>query len=121
MQDAGHADPCVEALGIGSEGHHRFCRCLKQKAVDRSFVPIGDAGDLCWHGEDNVEVFYGQQVFGPRRHPVTGSRALTFGAMPVLARVIGDVLMTAFRASGHMPAERVRSAGFNCGHHFELA
>lgn len=121
MQDAGDPDPCAEALGICGEDHHRFWRCFKQMAVDRSFVPIGDAGYLSWHGEDNVEVFHGQQIFGTRSHPITSRRALALRAMPVFTRVIGDVLMAAFCAGGHMPAKRFSSAGFNCRHHFQLA
>ncbi len=40
--------------------------------------------------------------------------------MPVLARVVSDMLVIAFGARGHMPAERLGSAGLNGGHHFEL-
>lgn len=40
--------------------------------------------------------------------------------MPVLAGIIGDVLMVALSASGHMPAERLGPASFYRRHHFEL-
>jgi hypothetical protein len=41
--------------------------------------------------------------------------------VPVLAGIIGDVLVSAFGASRHMPTERLGSAGFYRRHHFELA
>jgi hypothetical protein len=33
--------------------------------------------------------------------------------VPVLARVVGNVMVVTFGASCHMPAERLGSAGFN--------
>ena len=68
-----------------------------------------------------MEVFHGQADLRPRRHPVALPRSLTFGTMPILAGVVGDVLMAALGAGRHMPAERLGSAGLNGGHHFELA
>ena len=121
VQNAGHADLRAEALGIGGDGRHRLGRCLEQQAIDGALVPICDTGDLGRQGEDQVEVFHGQQIFGSRRHPVARRRSLTFGTVPVLARVVGDVLVIAFGAGRHMPAERLGSAGLNGGHHFELA
>lgn len=41
--------------------------------------------------------------------------------MPVLARVIGDVVVIAFGAGSYMPTERFGSAGFNRRYHLELA
>ena len=47
--------------------------------------------------------------------------SLTLGAVPVLARVVGDVLVIALGAGGHMPAERLGPASLDSRHHLELA
>jgi hypothetical protein len=113
MEHASHADSRAKTLGIDCDCHDRFGRCFEQQAVHRPLVPIGDAGDLGWQGEDHVEVSHGQQIVGAGRHPVPRGWPLAFRAMPVLARVIGNVLMVAFGASRHMSPERLGPAGLN--------
>ena len=58
-----------------------------------------------------MEILNGQQVFGPCRHPVARSRSLTLRAMPVLAAIVGDMLVIALGAGCHMPTERLGPAG----------
>lgn len=41
--------------------------------------------------------------------------------MSIFAGIIGDVVVIAFGARGHMPAKRLCSAVLNRRHHFELA
>lgn len=65
-----------------SEG---VCRSAEQEAIDRLLVPVGDAGDPGWQGEDDVEIFHWQKIFGLRRHPVSRRGSLAFGAVTVLA------------------------------------
>ena len=77
------------------------------------------AANLGWQCEDQMEILYGQQVFGPRRHPVARCRPLAFGTVPVLAAVICDVAVPTFGAGRHMPAERLGSAGLNGRHDLE--
>lgn len=121
VEHAGHADLRPETLGVGRDVHHGLRRCAEQQAVDRPWVPKRDAGDLCGHCEDDVEVLDRQQIFGPRLHPVACGRALAFGAVPVLARVIGDVMVAAFGTPRHMPAEHLGPAGLYSRHQLELA
>ena len=120
VQHAGHADPGAHALGIGRDGHHRFRRRLEQQPVDRPLVPVGDLRDLGRQGEDDVEILHRQQVLGARRHPVARRRSLTLRAVPVLAGVVGDVMVAALGAARHMPAERLGPAGLDRRHHLEL-
>ncbi len=110
VQDNGHADLRAQALGIGRDGHDRFSRGAEQEAIDRLLVPVCNAGDLGWQGEDDVEIHYRQKIFGPRRHPVARRRTLAFGAVPVLATVVRNVLVAARDASRYMPAERLSPA-----------
>ena len=72
-------------------------------------------------GEDDVEVFHGQQILGTRLHPVARRRSLALRAVPVFAGIIGDVLVATFGAARHMPAERFGPAGLNRRHYFLLA
>ena len=72
-------------------------------------------------GEDQVKVATGKYFSLAIVKPLFFNQGLTLGAMPVFARVIGDVLVVAFGARGHMPAECLGSAGFYRRHHLELA
>jgi hypothetical protein len=120
VQHAGHTNPRAHAFGIGRDSRHRFGGCLEQQAIDRFLVQIGDPGDLGWHREDHVEIFHRQQILGAGLHPVPRRQTLAFGAVPVLAGVVGDVMVTAFGTASHVPAERLGSAGLNGRHHLEL-
>ena len=60
-----------------------------------------------------MEILDWKQILSPRGYPITGGRALTLRAMPVLAGIVGDVVVAAFGATGHMPAERLGPAGFD--------
>ena len=113
VQNAGHASVGTKAFGIGSDGRHRLSRRFEQQSIDRPLVPKGDPRDLRWQREDHVEILDRQQVLCAGRHPVARRRCLTLRAMPVLAAVVGNVLMVALGTGGHMPAECLRSAGFN--------
>ena len=121
MQHTGYANTRTHALGIGSDGHNRLRRSPEQQAVDRPLVPKSDPRDLGWQGEDDVKILDWQQVFGTGCHPVARGWSLTLGAVPVLAAIIGNVLMVALCAGRYMPAERVCSAGLDGRHHLELA
>jgi len=113
VQHACHAHPRAHAPGVGRDGYYRFRGRLEQQPVDRLLVPIGDLRDLGRQGEDDMEIFHRQQVLGARFHPVARRRPLTLGAMPVFAGIVADVVVATFGAPGHMPAERLGSAGFD--------
>ena len=83
-------------------------------------MPIGDLRDLGGQREDDVEILHRQQVLGAGLHPVTRGGSLTLWAVSVLAGIISDVMVAAFGATGHMPAERFGSAGLNRRHHLQL-
>lgn len=112
VQDAGQPHLRTHAFGVGGSGHDRFRRRFEQQRVDRPLVPIGDLRDLGGQREHDVEIFHGKQVLGAGLNPVSRRRPLTLRAMAVLATVVGDVMVAALGATGHMPAERVGPAGF---------
>ncbi len=115
VQHAGHTDLGTKVFWICGNGHHRCRRCLEEQPAHRILVLMRDLRDLGGQREDHVEILYGQQILGARRHPVArrGSLARRAGgalsarrAVPpsrqiwlcqiacrsmVAARVIGDV------------------------------
>ncbi len=120
VQHAGHADARAKVAGIGGDRGQRLRRCPKQQVVDGLLVPIGDLRDRRGDGEDNMEILDRQQVFGTGGHPIPRRGSLALRAVPVLAGIIGDVLVAALGTGGHMPAERLGSAGFDRRHDLEL-
>ena len=88
VQDGDQADPGAQALG--GERHERLGGRAHEQAVDRLLVLEGDLGRRRRQGEDDVEVGNRQQLGLPRREPLRARRALTFPAMAISARVVGD-------------------------------
>ena len=120
MQHRCHADPGTEMLRIGGNGQKRLCGRLEQQTIDRRLVLIGDVRDLGRQGEDHMEVLDRQQVLDARLHPVPRRGPLALRAMPVAARVVGDVLVAALGAGRNMAAERGGPAGLDRRHHLQL-
>ncbi len=100
--DARNSMPQMALFAIGLE-----------PVATRWLTPEGDLSDPGWQGEDHMEKLDGQKVLGTRRHPVARRRLLTLWAMPVLAGIVGDVMVAAFGAARYMPAERLGPAGFD--------
>ena len=67
-----------------------------------------------------LKTCFWRDVSRPLVIPTRAPRRLGSAVIPVLAAVVRGALMVALAARGHMPAERLCSAGFNCRHHFEL-
>ena len=70
--------------------------------------------------EDHVEIGHGEEVFGSFREPLLTGVGLALWAVPISARVIGDGLVTASRASVQMAAESLRAAVPDSPQHFQL-
>lgn len=51
---------------VSSDCRSRLRRRFENQAIDGLLFPVCDPRDLCWQGEDNVEVLNGHQVFGAR-------------------------------------------------------
>ena len=120
VQHRCHADPGAKMLRIGGDGQQRLGRCLEQQTIDRRLVLIRDIRDRRRQREDHMEVLDRQQVLDARLHPFPRRGPLALRAMPVAARVVGDVLVTALGAGRHMAAERGGPASLDRGHHLQL-
>ena len=72
--------------------------------------------------EHDVEVGHLQQLGLARLEPLARLAALTLGAVPIAAAVVGDGRVPARRVltTRDMPAEVCRAAGLDRAHHLEL-
>ena len=121
MQDQGDADPRTEvlrirgdgALGLGGEG--------EQKTVNHLLVGVGDGADRGGQGEHQVVIIHREQVRLTRLEPAQRGARLALRAMPVAARVVGDLGLGAGFAAQHVAAERGTAALLNGRHDLELA
>jgi hypothetical protein len=73
-----------------------------------------------WEREDHVKISYWEEVFGTFREPLLTSVGLTFWAVPISTRVIGDDLVAVRRASVQMATESLRTAVPDGPQHFQL-
>ncbi len=121
VEHGGEADAGAEVLGVGGDGDQGLGGGLEQDVVDHRLVVIGDVGDLGRDGEHDVEVGHGQKLGLACREPRPGRRALALGAMPVAARVVGDVGVGTLLAAHDVAAERRGAAALDGRHHLELA
>ena len=121
MEHRGEADLDAQTLGIGCDCQHRLRGCFEQEIVDDGLVLVADGGDPRRQREHDVEVRNGQQLGLALLHPRERLRALTLGAMPVAATVIGDRRVRTVLTAHDMPAESRRAAALDRRHHLQLA
>ena len=102
-----------QTLGIGGDCQHRLRGSFEQEIVDDGLVLVADGGDPRRQREHDVEVGNGQQLGLALLHPRERLRALTLGAMPVAATVIGDRRVRTVLTAHDMPAESRRAAALD--------
>lgn len=90
VQHRDETDPGTEMFGVGGNDAQRLGGCPEQDVVDDFLVLEGYGCDLGWQREDHVEIRHRQKVACPSLKPVARDRALTLGAMPVAAGIIGN-------------------------------
>ena len=120
MQHRGDADAGAEVPWVGGDGERGLGTRPHQQVVESPLVLIGDVGDRRRQGEDQVEVADRQQFGLAGGEPSLCRAGLAFGAMPIAARVVGDVLVRTVLAARHMPAERRGAAALDGRHHLQL-
>lgn len=120
MENRRDPNSCAQMLWIGSDLDHRVSTRPHQQIVERAFVLMGDICDWLGQSEDKMEVSHRQQLCFACRQPCFCGTRLTFGAMTIAARVVGDVLVCAVGAACDMPTKRRRAAAFDSVHHLEL-
>ena len=120
MQHGGEADARAQVSGVCGDGEQGLGGGLEHDGIDRRLILIGHITDLSGQGEHHMIVFHRQQLSLTRRQPVFGCRTLTLGAVPVAARVVGDVHMITVLARRHMTAELSGAAVLYGRHDLQL-
>ena len=113
MQHRDEADARAEMLGIGGDGERGLGGGLEQQIVDHGLVLVGEVAQRGRQGIHDMEVWHRQQLGLARGQPLPRGGALTFGAMAVAARIIGDEGMRAVLAARDMAAKRRRAAALD--------
>lgn len=84
MEHGGDADVRAKMLRIGGDRQHRLGCGLEQKVVDLRFVMEGNAGDLGWQCEDDVEISHWQKIGPALDKPGASGCTLALRAVPVV-------------------------------------
>jgi hypothetical protein len=105
VQHCDEADLSAQMSGIGGDRAQRLGRRLEQDRVERRLVVEGDRGNLGRQREHHVEVGHRQKLVPPRGEPVPAGLALTLGAMPVAAGIVGHADRPAGAAALDMTAQ----------------
>src|SRR5215472_9132963 len=98
----------------------RCWRRLEQQVVDHSLVLIRDVTELGWQCVEHMKVRHRQQLGLALGQPFLGGSALTLGAVPIAAAVVGDQRVRAVLAARDMAAECRRAAALDRRHHLQL-
>jgi hypothetical protein len=110
VEHAEEADLGSKVPGIASDLQQSCSTGVKQQVVDQSFILQCERSQFPRQGEDDVHIAGGQQLAFPRLEPAQAGIALTLGAVPVSARVVGDGGMSAVRALIAMSTQRSGTA-----------
>jgi len=111
MKHGGEADLGAQVPGIGRDLLEGLRRRLEEDGVDDLLVLEGDLGDLLGEGEDDVEVLHRQEICLPGLQPVGTGHGLALGTVPITARVVGNLFVTALVATLDVTAECCGSTG----------
>ena len=121
VQHQGCTDAGAQVLRIRCDGQQGLGGHVEQQRVEHSFVLVRDGADRRGQGEDDVVVVHRQQIGLTRLEPALCRTGLALRTMPVAARVVGDLVLSAAFAAQHMAPQRRAAALFNGRHDLELA
>ena len=120
VEHGGDANARAKMTPVGGDGEHGLRRRPEQQVVHDRLVVESDVGEFGGNAENDVEVSDRQQVGLALGQPHARGAALTLGAMPVAAAVIGDAPMAAVLAALDMAARSRRAAMLDRRHDLEL-
>ena len=115
MEHRNDADARAQVLGVGCDGKRGFGRCLHEKIVDHPLVVMGYVADRGRQRVDDMEIADGEQLGFPFGEPLPRGRALTLGAMPIAAAVVGDDGVSArfVLATRNVPVDKHPRSGWS--------
>ena len=118
MEHAEEADLGSQVPGITGDLQQSCSTSVKQQVIDQPFILQCERSQFPRQGEDDVHVAGGQQLSFTRLEPPQARIALTLGAVPVTARVVGDgSRMSAIGTAITVPAQRGGAAASNGQQH----
>lgn len=120
MEHGGHADERAKMLRIGGDRQHRFGCRLEQQIVDQCLVVEGNAGDLGWQCEDDVEVSHRQEIGLALGKPGASGSTLALRTVSVAAGIVGDPPLSAILTGFDMSTQGSGAAVLDRRHHLEL-
>ena len=100
---------------VASELDDIFGGGLHQEGVAVTLVGAQRVPELLGHGDGDVEIARRQHLGLAGLGPALGLSAMTFGASPVLAGMIGEDLGVALFATPEPPSENLGAAGLDVG------
>lgn len=121
VENGEEADLGAEMFGIAGYRKQGLGGGAKENAVDFTWVVESDLGDGFGDGEDNVEVFDGEQLGFAGFQPAGSFRILALRAVPVSARVIRITSVRAMAALFDVAAENGRAADLDGAHDARLS
>src|SRR5262252_482219 len=121
-QHGGEADASAEMFGIFGDREGRVGSRLEQEIVDHLLVLIGDIGDRCRQGVDDMEVRDRQQLCLALGQPLTRGCRLAPRAVSITATAVRDdgVAALLVLAARNIATERRRAAALDRTHDLQL-
>ena len=110
VQDGGTSDLRAEELFVGREFEKRLCRRSEKQRVNGALVLICQGMQFLRDGENHVKIACIEKVEALILNPAFLGKELTLGTVPVAARIVGRLGVSAGRANVRMNAHSLRSA-----------
>src|SRR5687768_3859877 len=116
MEHRQDSQASAEMLGIGCDVQQRLRRAGEEQVVKPSWVGQSQRIELVGNRKDDMEVRHGQKLAATLLQPALLVQALALGAVPVTARVVGDLLRAALLTHVHMPTQSSGAAELDSPH-----
>ena len=99
VQDGDHTDLGSQVFRIRCDREQSLCAGREQEMVKQARVLQSQDIQLVRYGEDNVEIAGVEEFALPCRQPTLTRLGLTFGAMAIATRVVGDAAVAALNGT----------------------
>src|SRR5437867_2691333 len=113
VEHRGESDAGAQMPRICGQGHQRSGGGREDQVEEYPAIPVDQEAELLGHGEDDVEVGYGQDVGHAGLDPPALGQGLALWTVSVATRVIDRALIAAGRAHQDASAQTGGAAGPN--------
>ena len=110
----------TEMFWISGNFDHRVSARAHQQIVECTFVLIGDISDRFWQSENEMEIPHGQKFSLSFFQPRLCSACLTFWAVAIATRVVGNMLMGTIRTARDVATKDGCPATLDRAHDLQL-